>query len=87
MRPDTPADKIFSQEKRKSSLSSSNHLGEPFLAVNCNCGLGDRALVLLLEREESLLGDIVEQFNSLAHAARKQTIEMAELIEKDEEPL
>lgn len=45
--------------------------------------LWDRALGLLLEREESLLYEIVEQCGDLVRTAEQQAWEMADLLDGD----
>ena len=63
---------------------SANISGGEFAAQGGQPGNGelwDRALVLLLEREEALLRDIVFEFGCLAQTAQKQTWEMVDFIE------
>lgn len=45
------------------------------------CPLFDNATILMLEREESLLGEIVRECNELMDVAREQAEEVAEDIE------
>ena len=46
------------------------------------CPLLDKVLVLLLNREEGLLGDIVEECNNLVSLACDQAEEMAEYLDE-----
>jgi len=43
--------------------------------------LFDKAIFLMIEREETLLGDILQQCDSLIHTATKQVSELKEELE------
>jgi len=49
-------------------------------AANCVCALWDKALIVLLETEESLLGGIIEQCTDLVNVAEQQALEMRESL-------
>jgi hypothetical protein len=51
------------------------------LAAACDNRLWDKALGLLLEREESLLGDIVDRCRELVQVAEEQAGEMADFLD------
>ena len=48
---------------------------------NCSCDALDAALVLLLQREEDLLRDVVEQCHELVLDAEQQALELEEYLE------
>ena len=50
---------------------------------NCACEIFDRAVVLLLQREEELLRDIVEQCGNLVTQANQEALYLMESIEKE----
>jgi len=47
-----------------------------------NWAVLDRALILLLDHEESILGNIVAECNALVHLAEEQAVELAEYLEE-----
>jgi hypothetical protein len=56
---------------------------DKFGADNCVCALWDNAVVLLLEREESLLGSIVDQCGDLVKVAEQQACEMMDILNRE----
>ncbi|MBN1436561.1 MAG: hypothetical protein JW936_05770 [Sedimentisphaerales bacterium] len=59
--------------------------GEPVEEFTCQgdrCPVLDKALVLLLDREESILGDIVKECNELVSLANAQAMEMADYLDE-----
>jgi len=56
---------------------------EKFGADNCICALWDKALVILLEQEETLLGDIVERTSDLVRVAQQQATEMMDILSRE----
>jgi len=50
------------------------------IAINTR-PLFDKALVLMIEREESLLGDILQQCDILIHTATQQVFELKKELE------
>ena len=53
---------------------------EKFGAASCVCALWDKALIVLLENEESLLGGIIQQCADLINVAEQQALEMRESL-------
>ena len=68
-----------SNQRIPSKVSSGNRVSSQ--ANGDFCPLFDNAMYLMIEREESLLGEIVQECNDLLDNAREQAEEVADDIE------
>ena len=71
-----------SNQRIPSKVSSGNRVSSQAPPANGDfCPLFDNAMYLMIEREESLLGEIVQECNDLLDNAREQAEEVADDIE------
>ena len=79
------------EKKHLAAAGSSAAAGVPFSCQGCEKfaritqggALWDKALLVLLEREETLLGDIVEHCGALVQIAQDQALEMMEILNRE----
>jgi len=74
-------DRIKSEDNKSITPYCSNP--ERLNMYRCACETFDRAVVLLLQKEETLLRDIVQQCDDLVTQANQEAVYLTEYIEKE----